>query len=208
MIRLTRTVALLCAPIVSALLLAACGGSDVAAEEGVASLNDDGDTASEAEATESASSNEEEAILEYVECLRGEGIDVPDPQVDADGNLTMRFGGPGGGDEREPSDPEEMEAAREVCGDPPRLGGGDVDPERQAEFQDAALRFAQCMRDRGYDVPDPDFQGEGGVMFRGGAGLDADDPEQQAAAEECQEESFGNLRPNVDRAAEPGGNGS
>jgi hypothetical protein len=189
-----RSVALLGATIITALLLTACGGTDAADDDGVASLDEGGGTTSEAAATESATSDEE-AMLEYVECLRGEGLDVPDPQVNADGGLELRIGGPDGGEDQEPIDPEEFEAAREVCGDPPQRAGGNFSPEDQAAFQDAALEFAQCMRDRGYDVPDPDFQGEGGVIFRRNSGLDSDDPEQQAVAEECQEESFGNLQP-------------
>ena len=124
----------------------------------------------------------------------------------------MRIGGPGGDDQQEAIDPEEFEAAREVCGDPPQLGDGNNSPEQQAAFQDAALEFAQCMRDRGYDVPDPEFEGEGGVIFRGRPGTDSDDPEQREAAEECQEQSFGTLQgpgggpPSGD--SQPDGNGS
>jgi hypothetical protein len=207
MITMKRTFALLSFAIATALLLAACGGSQASDDDGVASLDDGGGTASEAAASESPT-DAEEALLEYVECLRGEGLDVPDPQVNADGQL--QFGGPGGpgGGDGEAIDPEEFEAAQEVCGDPPApAGGGNVDPEQQAEFQDAALAFTQCMRDRGYDMPDPEFEGEGGVVFRGGGpGLDADDPEQQAAAEECQEQAFGDLQPGG--GSEAGGDGS
>jgi hypothetical protein len=210
MINTTRTLALLSFAVAAALLLAACGASPAADDGGVASLDDGEGTASEAVASESPT-DPEEAVLEYVECLRGEGVDVPDPQINADGEVGLRIGGPGG-DDQDPIDPEEFEAAREVCGDPPQLGGGNFSPEDQAALQDAALQFAQCMRDRGYDVPDPEFEGQGGVIFRGRAGLDSDDPEQRQAAEECQEQSFGTLQRPGDGppggTAESGGNGS
>jgi hypothetical protein len=192
--------------VATTLLLAACAEGPAPDDDGVASLDDADATASEATNSEDAASGEE-AMLDYVACLRGEGLDIPDPEVDADGNLRpppLRIG-PG----EDAIDPEEFEAARDACGDPPQAAaGGNADPERQAAFEDAALAFAQCMRDRGYDVPDPEFEGEGGVIFRGGGpGLDANDPEQQAAAEECQERTFGNLAP-PGSGTEPSADGS
>ncbi len=49
--------------------------------------------------------------------------------------------------------------------------------------EDELLAFAVCMRDNGYDMPDPDFSGDG----HGGAGpfgdaIDTDDPAFQTAA--------------------------
>jgi hypothetical protein len=51
---------------------------------------------------------------------------------------------------------------------------------------DLALEFAQCMRDHGVeDFPDPEIGDEGSVQLSPG-GVDLDDPEVQAAQEECQ----------------------
>jgi hypothetical protein len=55
----------------------------------------------------------------------------------------------------------------------------DADP---AQGQDAAVRYAQCMRDNGVpDFPDPDANGE----FRGQGHEQQDDPTFQAAMEKC-----------------------
>ena len=60
--------------------------------------------------------------------------------------------------------------------------------------EDIVLAYTQCLRDEGFDVPDPDFgagPGEGGgpAAFADqlrDAGIDPDDPAYQAAVEECQ----------------------
>jgi hypothetical protein len=59
--------------------------------------------------------------------------------------------------------------------------------EDLAEREDELLAFAVCMRENGYDMPDPDFSGEG----HSGAGpfgdaVDTDDPAFQDAADSCQ----------------------
>lgn len=191
-----RPLAALGTAVVLALALAACG-TDTTEDDGVASL--DGGTAGGAAtaasdgAPEGASdpADTEEELLAYVECLRGEGLDVPDPSVDGDGDVTL--GGPGGGGAgAEPPDPEELEAATEVCGELPEGAVAGVAELDSAEFEDAALAFAECMRENGVDVPDPDLSGggpagggDGGGPF--GGAVDLDDPEVAAAVEACQE---------------------
>ncbi len=66
-------------------------------------------------------------------------------------------------------------------------GGGDptaTDGDDRAEFRDAALRYPECMRRLGVDVPDPSPSGGGGIQLtapRGGA----DDPAFRRAEEAC-----------------------
>jgi hypothetical protein len=197
--------------------------SKTGADDGVASLNGGGNANGAPGTTAPLSAQEREALLlKYTQCLREHGVNVPDPQVDANGNLQLggRGGGGagGGGAGQTPGsiDRSAFDAARKACGDPPRLGGR-FNPENQAQFQDAALKFAKCMRDKGVDVPDPDFSqapqggpggnagggGNGGppgtgAGGRGGGGggffgsLNRDDPKVQAAFQECRS-AFGNL---------------
>jgi hypothetical protein len=208
-------------------LLAACGSDGDNSDAG----SDDVASASDDEANEQSQDDDqadtEEELLDWVECMRDEGVDVPDPTRDADGNLVINgngitVGGDGYGtstndgedDGDEPSiTPEEMDAAEEVCGPPPGFGPGDISDEDLQAMQDAALEFAQCMRDEGIeDFPDPDFSdlGPGGEPQsrssddNGGGGgggggsdeqvvlgpfgeIDMDDPETAAAFEACQD---------------------
>jgi hypothetical protein len=172
--RLTSMVAVLAL----AGLLAACGsdGSDGDDSGDVASVSDD-DSNEQAQGDDQA--DDEQELLDWVECMRDEGIDLPDPTRDSDGNLVLDGpgislgGGESGGtssDEAdegdegdEPSiDPEEMDAAMEACGDPPALGPNDISEEDRQEMEENALEFAECMRDEGIeDFPDPDFSDMG-----------------------------------------------
>lgn len=164
------------------LALASCGGEGSDAQ--VASLG--GTTATtEDEAASSDDRDPEEALLAYARCMREHGVDVPDPQVDGGGRATFRLVRPRGNEET-------FEQAQEACRDHlenarPR----NLDPEQQAELREAMLAFAQCMREHGVDIPDPQF-GEGGrgaVRLRD---IDPNDPKFREAEEACRE-----LRPQL-----------
>jgi hypothetical protein len=154
-------------------VLGACGGSGSSSDD-VASVSGDN---SDEQAQSDDQGDTEQELLDWVACMRDEGVDIPDPTRDADGNLVIsgngiQIGGPGsggastgGGDDAgdEPAfTPEEMDAAQEKCGPPPNLGAGDISDEDLQAMQDDALAFAQCMRDEGIeDFPDPDFSDMG-----------------------------------------------
>jgi len=106
---------------------------------------------------------DEERLLAFAECMRKNGVDFPDPVVEADGTVTFgsRPGSGGGGPAalleigRDP----DLPAARDTCQGlveslafGPGQGGSDL-----VEVQDALLEFAQCMRDNGIDIGDPDM---------------------------------------------------
>lgn len=223
------------------LLFGACGGSGSGATDGVASLA--GDNSNDATETTLSAEDAEAVLLDWVECMRGEGVDLPDPTVDDDGNLTLGGprgpGGPAGGagaaDDGEAGaapqpDRESREAAREVCGDPPQsaFGGSDREFDRDA-IQEAALAFAECMRDEGIaDFPDPDLSGfgpgtgppddaadDGSDRPRGPFGdVDFSDPDVAAASETCQAQlaedglTFGVPGAGGPGAGGPGGGGT
>ncbi len=181
--------------VVVALMAAACGGAE--SSDGVARLDESATTTSEA--SDDVFVDVEEAALAFAECLRGEGLDVEDPEFDGEGGFGFNFrevfgGGPGeGGPGQGPN--EEFQAAFEVCGG--LLEGIAQQFERpdQTEIQDDLLAFAECMRDNGVEMPDPDFSGFGDGPGGGGAlfgQLDLDDPTVEAAFETCQSElAFG-----------------
>ena len=106
---------------------------------------------------------DEESLLAFAECMRENGVDFPDPVVEADGTVTFGFrpGGGGGGLQalREIGQDPDLPAARDTCsgmleGRAFGPGQGDFD---LIELQDRLLEFAQCMRDNGVDMPDPDL---------------------------------------------------
>lgn len=181
-----------------ALALAACSASSQA---GVATL-DEGE-----EKTDSASAADkqdaEEELLKWVECMRENGIDIPDPNVDEDGNMTItrRAERPAGGEGEGPAGGtvrlgDEFRKAREECGDPPRLAGRGPSEADVKELQENALKLADCMREQGIaDFPDPDFSDFGpgagpreGVRVGPFGDIDMDDPDVREAFDACREE--------------------
>jgi hypothetical protein len=192
---------LLTVPILAAtaLLLAGCGGGKAA--NAVASLNGSSATT----VKKGTSGTDEQQLLTWVQCMRKNGVNLPDPTVDANGNLTLR--GPGGGpdgprggdgqtaqsgqggasttDAPRP-DRAAFDKARQACGTPPQGAFGGFNRSNDPAFQDAALKFAQCMRDHGVDVPDPNFNSTNGPPAGGPFGsLDRNDPKVSAAFDAC-----------------------
>lgn len=168
---------------VLSLTLAACASGD--GDAGVASLGGNEGTGASA----SPSVDPEEALAEFAECMRENGIeDFQDPVLGEGGEIQIGVGGPDGSEGR-PSeeDREELQEAMEACNDllPQDLGPRDISEEDQAAMQDAMLEFAQCMRDHGIDFPDPEFSGDGGAFQEIGDGVDPNSDEFQEAEEAC-----------------------
>jgi hypothetical protein len=178
------------------------GGSD-----GVATVDSsDGD---QAQADDQSGGNSgrpdqsemQDAMLEYAQCMRDQGIDMPDPEFNGDGGgMVIQGGGPGGeggstggpgpeSDEFQAADDECSSILDDVRGDMPQLS-----PEEVAEMQDKLVAMAQCMRDKGYDMPDPEVSSDGGVQIQmqGGGPDGPGDPRSeqfQADQQECNDQA-------------------
>jgi hypothetical protein len=143
-----------------------------------------------------ATGTDEERALALAQCMRDEGIDFPDPTIGADGSVTFGDGtGAGAGAPNLGS--QEFADALEVC--QPLVEGASFLPQQDdlTGIEDSLLEVAQCLRDQGIDVDDPDLSGgiptpgQGGTGGPGGAGgpfgpnFDPEDPKTAAALEEC-----------------------
>jgi hypothetical protein len=169
------------------IVLAACSGGDGNDESGVASIDDIVTSESGTDATagaESPGDGDEAAVLEFAACMRTAGIDFPDPQVDSEGNvgfdmeMFQRLGD---------FDEAELEAAFEGCVGLLESVSFGFERIFEADFQDAVLDFAVCMRANGFDMPDPDFSklATTGDIFS--EEIDINDPDFEPAFEECQD---------------------
>ena len=143
--------------------------------------------------------SDEERLLRFADCMRENGVDFPDPVVEADGSVQFGFrpGAGGGGRLQELARDPDLPAAREACeglleGLSFGPGSGNFDT---TELQDTLLEFARCMRANGVDMGDPDLSnfgpggdddGPGGGPF--GGAIDFGDPDVAAALAVCQEE--------------------
>jgi hypothetical protein len=162
-----------------AFALAACGGPSDG--KGVASLGGDGAKDND-NRTAAASTDEDpqQAALDFARCMRKQGIDMPDPQVDEQGRVTMRIGPDKGGGGGARPDPKKLEAAQKSCGR--LLGGGDGPDQMDPAARDAMVDYARCMRDQGVDLPDPTGDG---LQLRRGDGPDPTSAEFQKADKAC-----------------------
>ena len=187
MLRTTKHSVSLLMLLAAGLLAVGCSSGDD--DDGVATAS--GDDGNGSESASSDREQSEEDLLDWVDCMQGEGIDISDPTRDSDGNLVLdsgpiQIGSPGESNgpstnEQQPSgdepelDPEEMQAATEKCGNPPMVVGdmAELSPEDEERMQQAALDFSECMREQGIeDFPDPDFSqsGPGGAPTVVGGG--------------------------------------
>jgi hypothetical protein len=161
---LLRTGGAACAAL-AALSLAACGG-------GEASGSSDSDRTSF-----------RDAQLAFAKCMRENGVNVPDPKPGERGRFRLELKA------ESDADREKTKQAMDKCQKhldavkPPELS-----EEQQAELRDWALKQARCMRRKGIDVPDPQFEGKGGVTQRIPKSLDVTDQEVRAAEEACRRE--------------------
>jgi hypothetical protein len=168
-----------------ALVAAACGGST---DDRVATLEDARPTTVAAQDELAA---DEARLIEFTQCMRDNGVpEFPDAAVTEDGAVDF-----GGFEQFNEFDQDDLEIAFDACLD--KLEGLSFAPGG-ANFdltgiQDTLLEFAQCMRDNGFDMPDPDFSnfdlGSGVGPF---GEIDPTDPGFDEALEAC-EDIFANL---------------
>jgi hypothetical protein len=180
--------------LLAAVALSGCGGDGGGRER---ALGDGGD------ANTATEKSFEDAMVEYAACMREHGVDMPDPQFETsgDGGNAVTFGvpagaapGAGGPDDTAFKDAAEACAPilESVKREMPKLS-----PEEEAKMRDNALAFAQCMREHGIDMPDPQFEsgGSGPMIIQGGGNdeqrtpFDADKFNEAASA--CEGEGFG-----------------
>ena len=175
--------------LVPLLALALSGCAESAAGKGVATAN--GNKANNnATSGEQVSGDNEERRRQFTQCMRDHGMDMPD--IDANGAVGGGIAKAGEGDKGVTK--EKAEAAMEAC--KKYLPNGGEPPKLTPEEQEQMRKFAQCMRDHGVDMPDPDAD-TGGIKVEarpgtgGGAGGTTDkiggldDPTFKSAFEAC-----------------------
>jgi hypothetical protein len=163
----THGVPTILAATAAALLLAACGGGS----------GGDGT---------SAGKSSDAKLHAFAECMRKGGVSVKE---DSNGGIQMQTGA---GISPSKVETIQRDCTRKTGGGP----GGGKKPSKaeQAKFLDQALKFAQCMRSHGVNVPDPQASG-GGIIMKmraggggsnsSGGGIDPKGPAFQSAQKEC-----------------------
>lgn len=161
----------------------ACGKAD--SNDGIATAN--GSRPEVSPSASASAADRTEQLRQFAQCMRDHGVDVPDPES---GRIFVPGGGGGGGargfDRDNPAFAEALTACRDKLpngGEPPKLNAEQIEQFRQ---------FAQCMRDHGVNVPDPNADGT--LQFGPGRGLgqiDPRDPTVQTAFTACRDKLSG-----------------
>jgi hypothetical protein len=169
--------------------LVACGGSEASGDD--------------------AQANAEDAALEFAKCMREHGVDVPDPQSSGGGSgagFNLQFRG-------NPQDNEKFQDAQQACGDILRKAIPEGDRPDPAEMRDKLHKMTECLRDKGYDVPEPQVIGPGDEPPDNPPPPSQklqdlmDDPDFQQAQEDCSKSAgLPNERPGIQIG--PGGGSS
>lgn len=155
---------------------------------GVASLSGQGDQTTTTTAN-GGKKDFQQARLAWAKCMREHGVDVPDPG--ADGRVRVQRNADGTSEKGRrafPDDPK-FDGAMKACekhmqGVEPPAG---LNPE---QMQERVLALTKCLRGRGFDVPDPQFNGRGGVLMRmAPEGVDPESKEFQDALRDCEKQS-------------------
>ncbi len=181
---LRRALALCSTGLILAFGLAACGSSG----------------SSTGTSTDGTTGAQFQARLNLAKCFRAHGLNVPDPSPGG--------GAAGGGGvfrELRQYSQAQVTSARQACQQYfaqafPRLN---LSPAQQAQFRQQLVKFAECMRSHGVNVPDPSTTTGGGFGFaRQFRSVDRNSPAFQSASQAC-----ASLRPRFGRGggAGPGG---
>jgi len=140
------------------LIITACFDSNNS-NAGVAQVSEITTVSSEVSAKDTELTDEQRAT-QYVECLRDLGYSMKDPELKADGTIDsiafrMVISQAISFSDTDSKDRKSHESCR------PLLDGitwktRNV-PEDETKLKDDVLKFAQCLRDKGFDVKDPVF---------------------------------------------------
>ncbi len=152
-----------------ALTLTGCGSDDTQGSQ-VASGDTKPSTSASA-STGAAELSRDEKSVKFTQCLRENGINVPDPEP---GKGPMIKLDPSSGVTR-----EDMDKAMQACKEFNPQGEAGANPQQEENGR----KFAACMRENGVEkFPDPK-PGQRGIMIDKSAGEDPDLPKAQEACQ-------------------------
>ncbi|RVX37806.1 hypothetical protein EDD27_0082 [Nonomuraea polychroma] len=152
-----------------AALAAGCGNPP--SGTGVASASRSSSPPS-ASATATATADPQEQGRKFAQCMREHGVPMEDPDPNGGGGLNLTD---------ENIDQNKVREAAEAC----RSSAPFLEQHRQLDPEEVEQmrKFAQCMRENGVDMPDPNPDGTLG----GGRNFDRNDPQFKKAFEACQD---------------------
>ncbi|MFG1704121.1 hypothetical protein ACFLIM_13095 [Nonomuraea sp. M3C6] len=167
---MTRVLATLAAALLGLAVLAGCAQRDERHPIAIAIAGTPAATAKAAlapKASAAASVDPNDAMVKLTQCMRQNGIDVPDPGSPEE--KTWKYEG----------DQATLEKAAKACEE---YASQIPNPLDDPKIRDQLVQVARCMREQGFDVPDPPQENPN---------LNPNDPKLQQAAEKCAQQLQG-----------------
>ncbi|MBV9918034.1 MAG: hypothetical protein JO153_16145 [Solirubrobacterales bacterium] len=164
--------------------LSACGSSSSGTSTSASNAAGSAGAGSAAVGSTDTASARYQARLNLAKCFRAHGINVPDPSPGA---------GPAGGGglfRALRSYPQaQISSAQQACRQyfAQAFPRANLSPTQRAQFRAQIVKFAQCMRSHGINIPDPSPNASGGGFGFGQAfrSIDRNSPAFQAASQAC-----------------------
>jgi hypothetical protein len=158
------------------LALAVGGCARPSSDDGVATAEGAQPVAQQSADPDRPSDDPQERLRQFVNCMRANGVDVPDPEPnDRTGKSVLNFGD---GE----IDKSKLLPAMEKCNK--YMPGGGAKLELTPQEIERMRRFAQCMRENGVPTwPDPEPDGSFNAEAVGP--INKDDPDIRATIEKC-----------------------
>ncbi len=181
---IVRATAITLVALVIGVVAAGCGGSGSSSSSGSSTGS-------------STNAARETAFLNYAQCMRQHGVAVSDPTVGANGIVELpRPTEFSNGQTPTTAERAQMQTARTACSSDLKGITFGFSAANNPAFQAALLKYAQCMRTNGFNMPDPTFNStpsSGGTSTGsgtprgpfGGSGLDRNSPTFQKANTAC-----------------------
>ena len=139
--------------------------------------------------------DDEELTISFVDCMRSEGFNVSDPTLNADGTVNLSeirksIAQNPDFDIRDSKTLNSLDKCLPILED--ATFAQIPSQEDEIEFQDNLLSFAECVRSRGVEIPDPDFSdGPRVAITKMLSSIDVGNSIIQENIEECSQKYFG-----------------
>lgn len=171
--------------VLAAIVVAGCGGSSDESTSADTAASTSGETEAGGTPPAGGGPGGFEIDDEAQACLEEQGLELPEMGAGGPPEGAPSGEPPQGGPPEGFEGGEEMQKAFEECGiEAPQGGGPGGPPTDSPEFEESIEDYVACVRENGYDLPDPNLSGEGPVFSE--SEVDQSDPEFKAASEECQ----------------------
>jgi hypothetical protein len=131
-----------------------------------------------------------QARLNLAKCMRAHGVNVPDPSPNSGPAAGANGAGPGAGGFRALRSNPNFQTAIRACAKyrTGAFGLGNISPAQRAQFQQAVVKFAECMRAHNINMADPTTGGGPGGgfgIFRSIPSSERNSPQFQTALKAC-----------------------